>query len=51
MPFELVKRGRGWKVKNTDTKKTYSEKPIPKKRAEAQLRLLRAIQFGFKPTK
>jgi len=43
MPVALEKTGRGWKVVNQDTGKTYSKNPIPKARAEAQLRLLNAI--------
>ena len=40
MPFELEKVGAGYKVKNVETGKEYSKKPIPKKRAEAQMRVL-----------
>jgi len=40
MPYEIVKRGIGYKVENKITKKTYSKAPLPKKKAEAQLRAL-----------
>jgi len=40
MPFALEKVGAGWKVKNQESGKEYSKKPMPKKRAEAQLRVL-----------
>jgi len=43
MPFELEKVGVGYKVKNVESGKEYSKKPIPKKRAEAQLRMLQMI--------
>jgi len=43
MPLKLQRENGGFKVVNTDTKKEYSQKPIPKKRAKAQLRLLTAI--------
>ena len=33
----------GFKVKNKDTGKTYSKKPIPKKNAEAQMRVLSMV--------
>lgn len=46
MPFELTKRGTGYVVKNKETGKEYSNKPIPKTRAEAQMRLLNAIEHG-----
>jgi hypothetical protein len=36
MPYEVVKRGSGYKVKNTLTGKTYSKSPLPYERAVAQ---------------
>lgn len=47
MAYELVKRGTGYVVKNKETGKEYSKKPIPKQRAEAQMRLLYAIESGL----
>jgi hypothetical protein len=43
MPYELIKRGAGYMVMNTETKKTYSKKPLQKAKAEGQLRVLNAI--------
>lgn len=40
MPFEIKKFKGGYKVYNTEKKKYYSNNPIPKKNAEAQLRRL-----------
>lgn len=50
MPYDLIKRGTGYIVKNIATGKEHSKKPIPKARAEAQMRLLQGIEHGFKPT-
>ena len=50
MPYQLIQRGSGYVVKNTETGREHSKKPIPKKRAESQMRLLQAIQYGFRPT-
>lgn len=50
MPYTLLQRGSGYVVKNTATGKEHSKKPIPKKRAEAQMRLLQAIDHGFVST-
>jgi hypothetical protein len=51
MPYILEKFPTGYKVKNTETGKYHSNKPIPKTRAEAQLRLLNAIDHGMTPRK
>ena len=51
MPYILVKVGTGYKVKNTQTGEYKSKKPIPKARAEAQMRLLQGIEHGFVPGK
>ena len=40
MPFVIKKFKKGYKVYNTTKKKYYSNDPIPKKNAEAQLRRL-----------
>ena len=50
MPYKLEKHGSGYKVKNVETGQYKSKKAIPKSRAEAQMRLLNAIDHGFKPT-
>jgi hypothetical protein len=50
MPLELIKKGVGFVVKNKESGKEYSKKPIPKTRAEAQMRLLTAITKGNQPT-
>lgn len=42
MPYHVVKSGSGYKVRNKRTGKTYSNHPIPKKRAEAQMRAMYA---------
>jgi hypothetical protein len=46
MPYELKKKTTGYVVRNTETGKEHSNKPIPKTRAEAQMRLLYAIEGG-----
>lgn len=40
MPFVIKKFKKGYKVYNTTKKRYYSNDPIPKKNAEAQLRRL-----------
>ena len=40
MPWHVVKSGNGYKVKNKKTGKTYSKKPMSKKKAEAQLKAI-----------
>jgi hypothetical protein len=42
MPYKVVKSGGGYKVKSTDTGKTHSSKPMPKAKAQAQMRALYA---------
>ena len=49
MPYILEKHGTGYKVKNTQTGAYKSKKPLPKARAEAQMRLLYGIEHGMKP--
>ena len=51
MPYRLVKKKGGYIVKNMETGKEYSSKPIPKERAEAQMRLLQMIEHGGKRKK
>lgn len=49
MPYQLEKIGAGYKVKNISTGAYHSKKPIPKARAEAQMRLLYGIEGGMIP--
>lgn len=49
MPYELVKFPTGYKVKNTQTGQYKSKRPIPKEKAEAQMRLLYGIESGMIP--
>lgn len=50
MPYELKKKGTGYVVRNTETGKEPSNKPISKTKATAQMRLLYAIEGGgFRP--
>ena len=44
MPYELVKYKRGWRVKNTDSNRYYSKKPMTKAHAIKQQRLLYALE-------
>ncbi len=48
MPYELIKKGVGYIVKNKETGKEHSKEPIPKERAVAQMRLLYGIERGLK---
>lgn len=57
MPYHLELGSGGQKfpqgkaiVVNTMTGKHHSESPIPLVRAKAQMRLLNAVEHGFKPT-
>ena len=43
MPFRLVKVTGGYFVETISTGRRHSEKPIPKTKAEAQLRLLQSL--------
>lgn len=49
MPYDLRKKGTGYVVVNTATGKEHSNKPIPKSRAEAQMKLLYGIEHGMIP--
>lgn len=40
MPYKLQKSGSGYYVVNKETGKKYSKQPLPKSRAESQMRLL-----------
>ena len=48
MPYELKKKGAGYVVRNKTTGKEYSNKPISKSRAEAQMRLLYMVEGKMK---
>ena len=56
MPYhlELGSDGHSFKGKaivvNTQTGKHHSKSPIPVERAKKQMRLLQAVEHGFKPT-
>lgn len=43
MPYEIQKSGKGYFVVNLETKKKYSNNPIPKANAEKQMKLLQLI--------
>ena len=40
MPYKIIKSGKGFKVQNKNTKKTYSKKPTTKTKAKKQFNLL-----------
>lgn len=46
MPYKVAKSGKGFKVKNLLTGKTYSKKTQTKKKAAAQLRAIQANTRG-----
>lgn len=46
MPYKIAKAGKGFKVKNRLTGKTYSKKALPRKRAVAQLRAIQMHTHG-----
>lgn len=48
MPYELKKKGTGYVVRNKETGKEYSNKPISKVKAEAQMNLLYMIETKMK---
>jgi len=49
MPYCMDKKATGYIVRNIETGKEHSKKPIPKARAEAQMRLLQGIEHGMVP--
>jgi hypothetical protein len=49
MPYKLKKIGGKYEVMNLDSGKKHGK--TSKKKAESQLRLLRAIEHGFVPKK
>ncbi len=42
MPYKVRKSGKGYKVANKETGKTYSKKPLSKEKADAQMRAIYA---------
>jgi hypothetical protein len=42
MPYAVRKSGSGYKVFNKESGKSYSKKPLPKDRAQAQMRAIYA---------
>lgn len=44
MPYRLVKATGGYFVETISTGRRHSEKPLPKAKAEAQLRVLESIK-------
>lgn len=44
MPYKIVKSKGGFFVKNVATSKVYSSRPMKKENAEAQLRILEAVE-------
>lgn len=47
MPYKLKEIGGRYEVMNVESGKTHGK--TSKKKAESQMRLLRAIEHGFKP--
>jgi hypothetical protein len=50
MPYKIIKKGTKFTVKNMATGKITAKK-TSKPNAEAQVRLLQAIEHGYKPKK
>lgn len=49
MPYKIVKHGSGFGVMNKDNGKMHS-KHTTRQKAMAQMRLLMAVEHGWKPT-
>ena len=47
MPFSIVKVAGGYKVKNMDTGRFYSSKPLSKEMARRQLIALTISEYGL----
>jgi hypothetical protein len=47
MPYALEKSGRGYYVITKETLRKHSNRPLPKKRAMAQMRALYASEQGY----
>jgi len=43
MPYALIRRGTKYLIMNKDTGKSFSNKPISKRKAESQLRILESL--------
>lgn len=48
MPYKVIKKGKGYTVKNTTTGKTTSKKAMTKSNAEKQKKLLDTIKSKTK---
>jgi hypothetical protein len=48
MPYKIVKSRGGYYVENKDTGKRFSNSPIPKSHAQAQLKALYASENGYR---
>jgi hypothetical protein len=48
MPYKVKEVKGGFKVFKKGTKKTYSKKPLTKKKAEAQATAIRLSELGIK---
>ena len=46
MPYKLLKTSKGYYVVNKVTGKRHSSHPLPKERAEAQMRVLESIYMA-----
>jgi hypothetical protein len=44
MPYAVVSKGSGYVVKNLVSGRVYSNRPMSKVKAEAQLRILEAVE-------
>ena len=51
MPYALIQRGSGYVVRNMETGFEHSKKPISRRKAEAQMRLLEDIEKGMRGKK
>jgi hypothetical protein len=47
MPYKVIKSGRGFYVENKETGRRFSNSPIPKSNALAQMRALYAHENGY----
>lgn len=50
MPYALERWGKGAIVVDSKTGKHFSRSPIPLVDAKKQMRLLQAVEHGYKPT-
>lgn len=47
MPYELQRSGRGYYVVTKETGRKHSNRPLPKGRAQSQMRALYAAENGY----